>query len=121
MTEKGKTGVVSEVTLDAPRKFQCGDLVARKEPMEGSDEDGFHLYKVVEVPLDHVDVSSTDRIRCQWFEPICDGNSNNLQAAERFRTTNEIWDDDTYTANTMMWVDPSMVQVLSGNVRNKSK
>ena len=35
--------------------------------------------------------------------------------------TNNILDNDTYTANTMMWVDPSMVQVTSGKIRNKSK
>ena len=61
MTEKGKASV-AEVALNAPRKFQCGDLVARNEPMEGSDKHCFHVYKVVEVPLDHVDVSSSGRI-----------------------------------------------------------
>ena len=35
--------------------------------------------------------------------------------------TKTIWDDETYTANAMMWVDPGVVQVLSGGIKNKSK
>ena len=35
--------------------------------------------------------------------------------------TDKIWDDDTYTAKTMMWVDPDMAKVISGRIRNKSK
>ena len=116
MTKKGKAAAV-EATLNAPRKFQYGDLVARKEPREDDPENFcFYLYKVIEVPLAHSDASSTkDIIRCQWFAPIGGDNS------ERFRMTNKIWEDKTYTANTMMWVDPSMVQVMSENIRNKSK
>ena len=56
MTEKGKAAVVA-ATLKAPRKFQCDDLVARKEPREdNSDASSFHLYNIVEVPLEHDDV-----------------------------------------------------------------
>ena len=59
MTEKGKAAAV-KATLSAPRKFQCGDLVARNEPKEDdSDFFCFHLYKVIEVPLAHSDASST--------------------------------------------------------------
>ena len=59
MTEKGKSAAV-EATIKAPRKYQCGDLVARKEP-KGDDPENFcfHLYKVIEVPLAHSDASST--------------------------------------------------------------
>ena len=35
--------------------------------------------------------------------------------------TNKTWEDETYTAKTMMWVDPGMIEVLSGKIRNKSK
>ena len=35
--------------------------------------------------------------------------------------TNEIYDDGTYIANAMMWVDASMVEVMSGKIQNKSK
>ena len=116
MTEKGKTAAV-EATRKAPRKYQYGDLVARKEPKEGDPANFcFHLYKVIEVPLAHNDASSAkDIIRCQWFEPIGGVGS------ERFKITNKVWDDDTYRANTMMWVDPSMVQITSGKIQNKSK
>ena len=70
MTEKGKTTVVA-ATLKALRKFQCGDRVACKEPREDSPHaSNFHLYKVFEVPLEHHDVSSDDRIKYQWFERI---------------------------------------------------
>ena len=114
MTEKGKAAVVA-ATLKAPRKFQCGDFVARKEPREDNpNASSFHLYKIVEVPLEHDDVSSDDRIRCQWFEPV-ESEHN------RFRMTDKIWDGDTYTAKTMMWVDPDMAKVISGRIRNKSK
>ena len=62
MIEKGKSAVVA-ATRKAPRKFQCGDLVARKDPREDNpDASAYHLYKVVEVPLEHDDVSSNDRI-----------------------------------------------------------
>ena len=62
MTEKGKSAVVA-ATLKAPRKCQCGDLVAHKEPKEDNpDASAYHLYKVVEVPLEHDDVSSNGRI-----------------------------------------------------------
>ena len=116
MTKKGKAAAV-EATLKAQRKYQCGDLVARKKP-KGDDPENFcfHLYKVIEVPLAHNDASSAkDIIRCQWFEPIGGVGS------ERFKITNMVWDDDTYRANTMMWVDPSMVQITSGNIRNRTK
>ena len=90
MTDKGKAAAV-EATLNALRKFQCGDLVARKEPKKDDSIFCFHLYKVIEVPLAHNDASSTkDVIRCQWFEPIGGDGS------KRFKMTNEIYDDDTY-------------------------
>ena len=116
MTEKGKVAAV-EVTLNAPRKFQCDDLVAHKEPKEDDPANFcFHLYKIIEVPLAHSDVSSAEGIiRCQWSEPIGGVGS------ERFKITNKVLDDDTYRANTMMWVGPSMVQITSGKIQNKCK
>ena len=82
--QKRKAAAV-EATLNAPHKFQYGDLVARKEPHADDPTNFcFHLYKVIEVPLAHNDTSSTkDIIRCQWFEPICDDDS------ERFQTTDK--------------------------------
>ena len=81
MTKKGKVAGV-QAALIAPRKFQCGNLVARSEPLaNGSDDHCCHLYKVIEVPFGHDDASSAqDHIRCQWFEPIYDG-------ADQFRLT----------------------------------
>ena len=59
MTEKGKRAAL-EATLNAPRKFQHGDLVARKEPWEDDPTKFcFQLYKIIEVPLTHADTSST--------------------------------------------------------------
>ena len=85
MTEKGKLAVVA-ATQKTSRKFQCGDLVARKEPKEDDPANFcFHLYKIIEVPLDHNNASSTKGIiRCQWFEPICGDGS------DRFKMTNNI-------------------------------
>ena len=31
-----------------------------------------------------------------------------------------IWEDEAYTAKRTMWLDPDMVQVLSGKLRNKA-
>ena len=50
MTEKGKIAT-AYAALVPPRKFQHGDLVARSELIEGSDDRCFQLYKVIEVPL----------------------------------------------------------------------
>ena len=48
-------------------------------------------------------------------------DSDNESEHSRFRTENKIWEDETYTAKTMMCVDPDMVNVLSGKLRNKAK
>ena len=45
----------------------------------------------------------------QWFEPV-ESEHN------RFQMTDKIWDDDTYTAKTMVWVDPDMAKIISGRI-----
>ena len=66
--QKEKPAVIT-ATIKVPCKFQCGGLVDRKQLQEDNpDGSVFHLYKVVEVPLEHDDVSSNNRVRCQWSE-----------------------------------------------------
>ena len=113
MTEKGKAKAV-RACLAVPTKFQSGDLIARLE------EDEYNLYKVVEVPLAHASTrSETDRIKCQWFEPLEKGGSARGEGERVLSLTPEIWDQESFMANTMMWVDPLTVKVVSGKLNNK--
>ena len=113
MTEKGKA-MVKHASLIAPSKFQSGDLVFRVEKSDDGDE--YHLYKIVSVPVNHTDAKSpSDNISCQWFRPI--SGEENL----KFSMTNEVYNNDTFKAKTMNWVDPRMVNIVSGSLKNKVK
>ena len=35
--------------------------------------------------------------------------------------TNQFWDDDTFTADTMIWVDPRMITIILRGLKNKMK
>lgn len=115
MTEKGKAKA-TRACLTAPTKFQCGDLVARLE------EDQYELYRVEEVPLAHKSTkSSQDIIKCMWFKPLEEGGSADGEGERVLSLTPRVWDDKSFKANTMMWVDPTMVRVVSGHLNNKKK
>ena len=124
MTEKGgrKKTAAAAAAAFAPAKWKKGDLVARKEPgKKAGDPDVIELYRVVSVPVTHSDAKSdTDIIRCQWFERSKTGLEEE-EGSATFTLRNAVWDDESYTANTMSWVDPKTALVVEGSLSAKVK
>lgn len=135
MTEKGSKKVEA-ACANPPTKWAAGDLVARREPKDGSDDEfESMLYRVEFVPLAHDDAANkTDMLTLRWFErsdlgdnPDEDGNgvadfSLAKAAASNFSLTKGEWGgavDSSFTANTLAWVDPSAVILTAGTLGSK--
>ena len=85
-----------------PSKFQSGDLVARLDTSEDAGvDDCYPLYRIAEVPLGQF---------CKRY-----------RRDEMSIVTNQFWDDNTFTTNTMAWFDPRMIYVILVHARSLTR
>ena len=133
MTEKGSK-LAEEAAAGPPSKWEAGDFVVRREMVgEEGMEEQVHanvLYRIVSVPLEHTDSTSVkDVVTLQWLRPIDDGDGDG-DAMEKERG---LWEyelrpelyggtvgDATFTADTLAWVDSTVLTVTTGKLSNKA-
>ena len=98
-----------DLTSTLSQLFVLLNIVLRDEDV-GADKSERALYRVLTIPADHTDVSSSDQIRCEHLT-MC-----KWKGIYVFAPSGRTW---VFEANTLTNVERDAYTIESGKLRNK--